>query len=268
MVTQDSVQSVRRALKLLSSFTPERTQWSVGDLSRRTGLHKSVVARLMTTMASEGFLIQDEANRTYTVGPQVFAIGNMYEPRLILERLALSAMQELASASGHTCALAIRSGTECMYVMAVENPSPTDIRVGVQPGRRRPFHTSAVGKILLADMPAEEAERIISDAPLTKLTPFSIESVDAMHAELAEIRKTGVALSNQESVLGVGAVAAPVRNANGATLAAITVVFPYHLVNREARKRITRLTLEAAARISERVGWVTLTSAHGRSVNV
>jgi DNA-binding IclR family transcriptional regulator len=198
----------------------------------------------------------------------VFALGNMYEPRLILERLALSCMQELASTSGHTCALAIPSGTECMYVMAVENPSPAVIRVGVQPGRRRPYHTSAVGKILLANMPAEASDRLLAGMALAKLTPFTIDSVDALRAELAEIRKTGVAYSNQESVLGVGAVAAPVRNANGATLAAIAVVYPFHLVNRDARKRITRLTLEAATRISERVGWVTLASAYGRSMNV
>ncbi|MBV9548004.1 MAG: helix-turn-helix domain-containing protein, partial [Chloroflexi bacterium] len=146
MATQDSVQSVRRALQLLTSFTPERTQWSVADLSRRSGLHKSVVARLMTTMASEGFLVQDETNKTYTVGPEVFAIGSVYEPRLIFERVALRAMQDLAAAAEQTCALAIPAGLECMYVLAVESPMPGMIRVTVQPGRRRPYHTSAVGK--------------------------------------------------------------------------------------------------------------------------
>lgn len=268
MATQDSVQSVRRALQLLTSFTPERTQWSVGDLSRRTGLHKSVVARLMTTMASQGFLVQDEANKTYTVGPEVFAIGSVYEPRMILERVALSAMHELAAAAGQTCALAIPAGLECMYVLAVENPSPSMIRVTVQPGRRRPYHTSAVGKILLANMPDQEQERILAHAPLSRLTPFSLASVDALQTELATVRRAGVAVSNQESVLGVGAIAAAVRNANGVAIAAISVVFPFHLVQREQRKRITRLTLEAATRVSERVGWHALTNAYGRSKDV
>ena len=268
MGTQDSVQSVRRALQLLTSFTPERTQWSVGDLSRRTGLHKSVVARLMTTMASEGFLVQDESNKTYTLGPVVFAIGSVYQPRMILERVALSAMQELATAAGQTCALAIPAGLECMYVMAVESPGPSTMRVTVQPGRRRPYHTSAVGKILLANMPDQECERILAHAPLTRLTPFSIASVEALQAELADVRRTGVAFSNQESVLGVGAVAAAVRNANGLAIAAISVVFPFHLIQREQRKRITRLTLEAATRVSERVGWHTLANAYGRPKDV
>ena len=57
------IQSVRRALRLLASFTPERPQWSVGALARATGLHKSVVTRLMATMALEGFVVQDPASQ-------------------------------------------------------------------------------------------------------------------------------------------------------------------------------------------------------------
>ena len=222
----------------------------------------------MTTMASAGFLVQDESNKTYAVGPEAFAICSAYEPRMILERVALSAMQELASAAGHTCALAIPAGLECMYVMAVESSGASTTRVTVQPGRRRPYHTAAVGKVLLANMPDQQRERILAHAGLSKLTPFSIDSLEALEAELAEVRRTGVAFSRQESVLGVGAVAAAVRNANGVAIAAISVVFPFHLVQREQRKRITRLTLEAATRISERVGWHTLTHAHGRSRDV
>jgi DNA-binding IclR family transcriptional regulator len=258
MATQDSVQSVRRALHLLNSFTPERTQWSVGDLSRTTGLHKSVVARLMTTMASAGFLVQDEANKAYSIGPQVFAIGSVYEPRVFLERVAHSTMTELALACGQTCALGIPSGDQFMYVIVVDNPRAPTLRITVRPGRRRPYHTAAVGKMLLAHMPAEHAERILEIGPLVKLTPFTIDSADVLRAELDEIRRTGVAYSNQESVLGIGAVAAGIRNANGSMIAGINVVFPFHLVNGEERERITRLALDAAEHISERVGCLAL----------
>lgn len=258
MATQDSVQSVRRALQLLNSFTPERTQWSVGDLSRTTGLHKSVVARLMTTMASEGFLVQDEGNKAYTIGPQVFAIGSVYEPRLFLDRVARPVMQDLAMSCGQTCALGIVSGQQFMYVIVVENPRAMTFRITVEAGRRRPYHAAAVGKMLLANMPEEQAERILDGGPLTKLTPFTIDSSDALRAELAEIRRTGVAFSDQESVPGVGAVAAGIRNANGYCVAALSVVFPFHLVTGEEREKLTCSTRDAAHRISERVGCLAL----------
>ena len=258
MATQDSVQSVRRALHLLNSFTPERSQWSVGDLSRTTGLHKSVVARLMTTMALEGFLVQDRSNKAYSIGPQVFAVGSVYEPRVFLERVAHSIMSDLALACGQTCALGIPSGDQFMYVIVVDNPRATTLRVTVRPGRRRPYHSAAVGKMLLANMSPEQAERILQISPLVKLTPFTIDSVDALCAELDQIRRTGVAFSNQESVLGIGAIAAGIRNANGSMIAGINVVFPFHLINDEERARIMRLALDAAQHISERVGCLAL----------
>jgi DNA-binding IclR family transcriptional regulator len=77
-------------------------------------------------------------------------------------------------------------------------------------------------------------------------------------AELDEIRRTGVAFSNQESVLGIGAIAAGIRNANGSMIAGINVVFPFHLINDEERARIVRLALDAAQHISERVGCLAL----------
>jgi DNA-binding IclR family transcriptional regulator len=258
VATQDSVQSVRRALQLLNSFTPERTQWSVSDLSRTTGLHKSVVARLMTTMASEGFLVQDEGNKAYTIGPQVFAIGSVYEPRMFLDRVARPVMQELAMACGQTCALGIPSGQQFMYVIVVENPRATTFRITVEAGRRRPYHAAAVGKVLLASMPEEQAERILNEVPLSKLTAYTIDEIEALRAELAEVQRTGVAFSGQESVPGVGAVAAGIRNANGHCVAALNVVYPFHLVSAEECETLTRLTRDAAHRISERVGCLAL----------
>jgi IclR family acetate operon transcriptional repressor len=212
----------------------------------------------MTTMASEGFLVQDEGNKAYTIGPQVFAIGSVYEPRMFLDRVARPIMQDLATSCGQTCALGIPSGQQFMYVIVVENPRATTFRITVEAGRRRPYHAAAVGKVLLANMPEEQVERILDNGPLTKLTAFTIDSIPVLRAELAEIQRTGVAFSDQESVLGVGAVAAGIRNANGYGVAAINVVFPFHLIPSDEREKMRRLTLDAAHRISERVGCLSL----------
>jgi DNA-binding IclR family transcriptional regulator len=229
----------------------------VGDLSRTTGLNKSVVARLMTTMATEGYVIQDEQSKAYTIGPQVFAVGSVYEPRVLLDRLARSLMQELALASGQTCALGIPAGDQFMYVIVAENPRPATVRVTVEAGRRRPYHSTAVGKILLANMPEDQRDSLLA-APLAKMTAFTVDAVDKLRAELAEVLVTGIAYSEQESVLGVGAVAAGIRNATGVCIAGLNVVYPYQLIQGEARDNLARLTLETAHRISERVGHLAL----------
>jgi DNA-binding IclR family transcriptional regulator len=261
---RQAIQSVQRAMKLLSAFTPETRQWSVSDLARWSGLHKSVVARLMGTMAMDGFVVQDPTTRTYTIGPQGFAVGSAYEPYTMLDRIARPVMQELAVASGHACALGVPVGREFMYLIVVEGPRSTPIRVTIEVGARRPYHAAAIGKILLAHMPPVRAHDILGDGPLPKLTPHTIDSVERIDAELSEVRRTGIATSQQEAIIGAGAVAAGIKNAQGETIAGLNVTYLIHIVPEEERATLAHLTVEAARRISQRVGTLSLEGMHRR----
>jgi DNA-binding IclR family transcriptional regulator len=249
-------------MKLLGAFTPERPQWSVSDLARWSGLHKSVVARLMATMAMDGFVVQDPVLRTYTIGPQGFAVGSAYEPYTTLDRIARPVMQELALSCGHACALGVPVGRQFMYLIVVEGPRSTPIRVIIEVGARRPYHAAAIGKILLARMSSTTVREILGDDPLPKLTPHTIDSVERIEAELVNVRHTGVARSRQEAIVGAGAVAAGITNANGATIAGLNVTYPVYLVSEDEIELLTRLTVEAAERISQRVGSLSFETSH------
>ncbi len=253
-----AIQSVRRALRLLGAFTPERPEWSVGDLARATGLHKSVVTRLMATMALDGFVVQDPASRAYTIGPQAFAVGNVYGPHLILERIARPVMQQLTLSCGHACALGVPVGHQFMYLLVVESPRSTPIRVTIEVGGRRPYHAAAIGKVLLAGMPHERVRRILGEGPLPKITPYTIDSVERLLAELGEVRRTGIAISRQEAILGVGAVAAGITNMHGRWIAGLNVVYPIHLVPEQEIEQLGRLTVQAARRIAQQLGGLSL----------
>lgn len=251
-------------MRLLSAFTPERPQWSVSDLARWAGLHKSVVARLMATMALDGFVLQDPVSRTYTIGPQGFAVGSAYEPSTTLDRIARPIMQELATASGHACALGVPVDHQFMYLIVIEGPRSTPIRVTIEVGGRRPYHAAAIGKVLLANMPPRRVQEILGDGPLQQMTPFTIGSVDQLRGELAEIRRTGIAISRQEAIVGVGAVAVGITNVQGDTIAALNIVYPIHLVTETEIEALTRLTRDAAARIAQRVGTLAFKEPHRR----
>lgn len=263
-VLRQPIQSVQRAMKLLSAFTPERRQWSVSDLARWSGLHKSVVARLLATMALDGFVVQDPTTRTYTIGPQGFAVGSAYEPYTILDRIARPVMQDLAVASGHACALGVPVAREFMYLIVVEGPRSTPIRVTIEVGARRPYHAAAIGKILLARMSPAHVREILGDGPLPKLTPHTIDSVERMDAELAEVRRTGIAISRQEAIVGAGAVAAGITNALEETIAGVNVTYPVYLVEEHEIATLARLTAEAAGRISQRVGAMSFAEPYRR----
>lgn len=254
--TTRAVQSVRRAGQLLGLFTPLRTEWGVGHLARATGLHKSVVTRLMATLALDGFVVQDPITKTYTIGPQAFAVGTAYRPYTILNRVARPVMQDMSERCGYAVSLGVPAGDKAIYVAVTEGTRP--VRVVADVGERRDYHANAIGKVLLASFAEEEVRRLAQPGPLPKLTPHTIDSVDHLLGELAEVRRTGVAYNRGEAVDGVGAVAVPITNANGVCLAAISIPYPIQLVTEQEVEEFVVIAREGAAEISQALGALTL----------
>ena len=251
-----TIQSVQRALALLSLFTPAKPVWAVGDLARATGLHKSVVTRLMATMARQGFVVQDTVTRAYSVGPQAFAVGSVYEPYHVLHQVTRPLMDELTLRSGHSTCLGVPAGQRFMIVDTLEGNN--QLRVAFEIGERPHYHSAAIGKVLLAGMTDEQVCEIVGDDSFPAITKHSITELDALRAELTRIRASGYALSDQESIIGVGAVAAPLTNAHGSTVAGISVVYPSHLTPETEIEALIELIKEYAVRASERIGVLAL----------
>jgi DNA-binding IclR family transcriptional regulator len=253
------IQSVRRALRLLKLFasngaapsTPGK-QWAVSDLARASGLHKSVVARLMATMAREGFVVQDPATKAYRIGSLAFSVGSAYEPLVVLDRTARPVMENLTARTGHASYLGVPAGHRYVFLLANESIQP--VRVSIQVGEERDYHAGAIGKILLMDLDDEEVRRLVGPDPLSKLTPYTIDSVDALLRELQQVRATGVAFNQEESILGEASVAAPVRVAQGRCVAGVAVDYPTHIVQDPEIEAYIAAVKEGAAEISRQLG--------------
>jgi DNA-binding IclR family transcriptional regulator len=246
--------SVRRALRLLQAFDRFHTRRSIGELAEATGLHKSVVTRLMATLAQDGFVVQDPATRRYMVGPMLFSAGSLYEPAAMYREVAAPVLTELAAQTRYTCCLGVPIGSEVIMVAVVEAPLATGIRVSMGVGNRRSIYIGATGKVILAGMTDEQVREILGDGPLQQWTPHTPASVDQLLVELALIRERGYATNREESVLGSGGVAAPVVDRAGAVSAGLVVTFPVQLVSEEAMHALAQPIVEAAQRISHQLG--------------
>jgi DNA-binding IclR family transcriptional regulator len=121
-------------------------------------------------------------------------------------------------------------------------------------GIDRPFNCTAVGKVLLADLPTEELERMASEGIFEQRTERSICKVDALHAEIERVREQGWAQDIEEYNPGVGCIAAPVRDHEGQIIAAITVSGPAARVEEQLDYIVTKVTTHAAS-ISEEIGF-------------
>lgn len=206
MPAPDGAQAVRRALQLLQGFGEAGSSASVTDLARRSGLTLSTTHRLLKVLAAEGFLTQDPDTARYQLGPAVIELGRLAYRRRALQR-AEPELADLALRTGATADLALRWGAYAVIVSggSVEHDQPG--------GLRRPLHSTALGKVLLAWSPDEE--RLDELGPLEPLTSRTITDPASLADELARVREQGYAVNDGESALGVRTIAVPVRDAAG-----------------------------------------------------
>jgi DNA-binding IclR family transcriptional regulator len=215
------VQTVDRALQLLLAFDAEADELGVTELAVRLSVHKSTASRLAATLEARGFLERSERD-TFRLGPALARLGLLAGGDRDLVPLSRGAMERLAEATGETVNLAVLDGDEAVNIAQVEGPHI--VGVGSWTGRRTPLHCTANGKALLAFSDGAVPDRLES------FTKGTITSREVLLAELEGVREDGYALAVGELELGLHAVAAPVLDADGCCVAALSVSGPSYRV--------------------------------------
>lgn len=217
-------QAVQRALGLLHCFHDNGPDLSASDLARRMGLSVSTAHRLARTLVSAAFLEQDEQTARYRLGPAVAELGQLSFHQRGLH-LASPELDLLARRTGATADLAIRSGPHAVILVGASVRPDTGL------GLRRPLHSTALGKVLLAwPRPGETGAAALG--PLEPFTPRTITEPELLEAELAKVRAAGHALNDGESATGVRTVAVPVLDHAGQARFALAVrSTPVHLTD-------------------------------------
>lgn len=219
---RSGAQAVERALAVLRCVEAAESGVGVTELAQRAGLTVSTTHRLARTLADAGLLVQYPGTERYQLGPALVVLGRKAERRLGY-RHALPLLEDLAAATGESINLGIRAGNEVRVVLAVESRQP--LRFNQESGSRVPMHVSAMGKCLLAASEDVEAQ-IAGLGDLVRATHRTITDRDQLRAELELVRDRGWALNDEERNPGVRAIAAPVRQPDGAVAGAIAIQGP------------------------------------------
>ena len=220
-------QAVQRALALLQSFAESPQDLSASELARRNGLALSTAHRILKVLTSMAYLEQDPRSARYRLGPSTAELGRLAFHRRGLHR-AEPELAELSARTGATADLAVRVGGHAL-ILAGGSLDQEGTR-----GLRRPVHSTALGKVLLA-WGGEQPD--LEDLPLPPLTRRTITDPQDLRDELARVREAGFALNEGESASGVRTVAVPVLDAAGRARFALA------------------LRSSPAAMASERLGW-------------
>jgi IclR family transcriptional regulator, acetate operon repressor len=213
---------VGRALTILSEIGRSSDPIGVAGLSRRTGLPKSTVHRLLTILGK--YHAVERGPRGYRLGPASLELGMHAEQRdEMLRRLVMPHLVELYAHVGEAVSLAVLRDDAVVYLETLyDRTQRTIIQLTEQ---RAPVHATSAGKLLLAYQPALLA-RLSLDVSLPELTDYTITTPGRLARELARVRRDGMAFSREEYVTGMVSVAAGVVGRRGLPIAAITVGGP------------------------------------------
>ncbi len=245
--------SVANSIRLLGSFSGEENELGITTLATRLRLAKSTVHRLATTLTSSRFLEQNGETGKYRLGLALFELGALVRRRMDVANEARPKLRELLEKTGETVQLGIVDHFSVLYVYEME--SRRAIRMAAAVGARAPLHCTAVGKVLLASQPQDYVKQVL-DLGLTSYTPKTVTRRDAVLAMLAEVSARDYATDDEESEIGLRAIASPVRNHTGAVIAAVGVAAPVQRMNKKAMQTCVPDVLATATAISARLGYV------------
>lgn len=222
-----------KALAVLEAVIAQPRPVGLPDLTAELGLPRQTVHRVVQQLEGNGLLQRDPARDRYAVGPRLtrLALGAINASHQNGPMRAV--LQDLVAEIGETCNIGMLDGHQVLYIDREECDWP--LRVQLQAGSHVPAHCTAIGKLLLAHLPARSRRRILEVAPLARFTEHTITDLQAFEDALAQIRVQGHSANNQEYNLGMIAVAVPILGPEGRIVAALAVHAP-----------AARLTLDAA----------------------
>lgn len=246
-------QSLQRGLGLLELIAANGSPTSLAETTRRTGLHRSTAHHLLQTLVGLGYLRQDKTSRAYELSGKLSRLTGQAWTAEQLGTLGEPFLTELTRASGESSSLAAYCDGFITIVAKRDQDGPIRLVSGSATGR--PFHATAVGKAILAWLPAPEQASVLTRDALERFTPKTITDPQALQTHLRRIRQAGYAVDDEEHVIGVRCIAVPVFGHAGAVLASLCAVGPKTRMTYHRLRELRQPMFHLAGRLSERLGW-------------
>jgi IclR family transcriptional regulator, acetate operon repressor len=214
-----------RTFALLEHLVAAEGPVSLADIANDVGLPKASLHRMLASLEAGGLVIRaPEQKNAYVIGPRLAQLGLGVMMHSGARRLRHAILARLVADLGETCNLTMLHGAQVLYLDRMEAPWP--LRLDLKPGSHVPIHCSASGKLLLAMQAREQRSAIVRALKLERLTPNTITDPEMLDAELDRTAHKRVAIDNEEFVVGIVCVAAPVMDASDQCIAAIAVHAP------------------------------------------
>jgi DNA-binding IclR family transcriptional regulator len=245
--------STFRVISVLKSFSADEPELNAADISRKTGIHKTTLHRLLLALTEEGLLERDKETNKYKIGPALYTMGSLYLDTTDLLRTCKPVAEVLNDLTKETIFVAVLRASDMIWVMKCE--SKHVFRIARYPGDVAPAYATALGRALLSDLPDAEIDRMYPEEELRQITKYTINSRTKLKQKLKQVRKTGISIDREGSYERVEGIASLIRDANGKGVAAISIAFPIFEVSELNTKRLGTLVKMGASLASYRLGY-------------
>jgi len=251
------VQTIERVSSILDILAQSIHGTSIRDLSSTIRLPKGTTHRLLSSLSYFGYVRQDPKTRNYFLGLKFVELGQTLLSQLDLRKEAEPFLRDLAERTKETIHLVILDRNEIVYIDKVEtDQNPSGLKMASRIGLRNPAHSSAVGKMILANFSEEELQSFFKEKSLVRRTENTITDPVQLREHLKTVRKQGYAVDDEENEKGIRCVAAPIYNEIGKTVAAISITAPaFRVTKKVIQETLKKEVMETASRISERLGF-------------
>jgi DNA-binding IclR family transcriptional regulator len=247
------INSLGRGLQALTLLAQAEGPLGVTELAGLLGVDPSSSYRILATLEQHGFVAQQARGKKYVLGFAPLMLAEAVHRRLDAATLAGPYLSRLVRAVGESAHLAVLDGSQVIFVS--RETATARLRVETTVGVPEPAHCTAVGKALLAGLAPAEVAALYPTGVLVRYTDQTITGLDELADELGRVRARGYAYDDQEVHPGVRCLAAPVRGHEGAVVAAMGLSGPTARITRERLPALASLVREAAASLSEELGY-------------
>jgi IclR family transcriptional regulator, pca regulon regulatory protein len=246
------IQSLSRGLALLEVMGREMRPLSLSEIARALGTNKVTASRFCYTLAELGFIARNEDKR-YSLTPRVLTLGYAAVRSLPWYDIAKHYLEILSKRIRERAAsMTVLEGRDILYVIRVrkQRDMPWDLQVGT----KLPVHATSQGKVLMAFGPPEITESILKDLEFRVYTPKTTRSLPALRKQLSRIRKQRYCINDEEFIMGLRSIAAPILDSTGTAIAAINVeVLSKNYTVEEIERDLPPQILETAEQISSAI---------------
>ena len=220
----DFIAGLAKGLAVLESFDTERQRLNATLAAQRAGLTRAAARRHLLTLAHLGYLETD--GQYFWLAPKVLRLSGSYLASARLPRTMQPTLQRLSQLTGLSCSTAVLDGHEMVIVARSSAPQQTISRLayGLHLGSRLPVHATSTGRIMLSSMEDAELHQWLAQASLPRLTAYTVTSAQQLMSLLYMVRQQDFAYAREEHEIGVHALAVPLRDLHGRTVAALNAV--------------------------------------------